>query len=486
MTSEPSEISYPPWPIAEAHPERLAVAGRLRGLEPAPVARCRMLEVGCGAGGHLLPLAATFPHSRFVGLDIDARAIAAADGIARDLGLDNVRFLPLDVERAPQELTDERFDYAVAHGVYSWVTGRARDALLELFGAGLTEHGVAYVSYNAYPGFYLRELLRDMLRHHSMGATNPREGVRRARELSHALLESPLFEAGAPELLRQELAALAGASDLRLAHDDLAEARGFWLEEVAEHAARRGLRFLCDAASALETTRYQGRAAAVLGELAGDALARDAYHDLLSVRRFNRSLFCRATREPTASQNAARLRGMYVSYPPRSPLPSAPSEPWEVTGSDGRVVVVREPALRAALQRLAQRWPGSVRVDELDDARSSTTGRADFLGALLDLHDAGVVWLATGPATCVASVSARPEASKYARACARLGLPIASQYHEQVDLPAPLRSLLALLDGAHDHAALRSALEHSQQPVASDAELLQRLEDLARNALLAK
>ena len=34
-------------------------AAALHGLEPAPIARCRVLELGCSAGANLLPMAAT-------------------------------------------------------------------------------------------------------------------------------------------------------------------------------------------------------------------------------------------------------------------------------------------------------------------------------------------------------------------------------------------------------------------------------------------
>jgi SAM-dependent methyltransferase len=424
-------------------------------------------------------LAATFPEARFVGLDIDARAIAAASGLAGELGLDNVRFLPLDVERGLEALKNERFDYAVAHGVYSWVTERARDALLELFGGVLSEQGVAYVSYNAYPGFHVRELLRDMLRCHVADAASARDAVQRARELSQALLEAPVFDgAASPELLRHELAALAAATDQRLAYDDLYETSGFWLKDVAEHASRHGLRFVCDAASDLELAPYAGRASAVLSELAGDALQSAAYQDLLTLRRFNRSLFCRAERSASPVPEASQLRQLFVACPPRSPLPQG-QDLWTLPGTDGRSIALREPTLRAALLRVAQRWPEAMPVDELDPAG----GEPGFLGALLRLYEAGAVWLASAPATCVPLVSARPLASVYARACARGDLPIASQYHEQVDVPPRQRRLLALLDGSRDHSALLRELELPDQR-GSRGELEQLLRELSQNALL--
>lgn len=59
------------------HPNRLAVIGMLFGIRPAPVDRCRVLDLGCAQGGNLIPMAFNFPHSEFVGIDLSSSQIAA-------------------------------------------------------------------------------------------------------------------------------------------------------------------------------------------------------------------------------------------------------------------------------------------------------------------------------------------------------------------------------------------------------------------------
>jgi hypothetical protein len=439
---EQAEVKYPAAPIAAAFPERLAVAARLRGLEPCLPERARVLELGCAGGGNLLPLAASWPGCTCVGLDIDRTAIDGAAELARDLGLGNARFHAVDLREARSLLGDQRFDYVVAHGVYSWVSEAARSALLELCGAVLAEQGVVYLSYGSYPGFHVQQVLRDMLRFHVSAPAGSLLAVQQARELIAALLAQPLPGLATPELLRRELVALADAGDVRLTYDDLAETQGFWLEDVVERAARHGLAFLGDASAA-------------------------AYADLLGVRRFNRTLLCRSERRP-AGQDPARLLGLRVACPPFAPLPPVTAAAWQLPGDGGVVVSVRDARLRAALDRIRRAWPETLAVDEL----GSDPG---LLGALLELSEAGVVRLALGEPACVSGVSERPAASPYARACARLGRPIASQYHEQVPLPPRHRELLQLLDGQRDQAAL-AALFGEPLP--------QMLQDLVSNALL--
>lgn len=442
MIPEQAEVKYPASPIAAAFPERLAVAARLRGLEPRPPERSRVLELGCGGGGNLLPLAASWPGASCVGLDIDVTAIDEASQLARDLELGNAQFHARDLRDARSLLAGQRFDYVVAHGVYSWVSEAARSALLELCGAVLAEHGVVYLSYGSYPGFHVQQVLRDMLRFHVSAPAGSLLAVQQARELIAALLAQPLPGLAAPELLRRELVALGDASDVRLTYDDLAETQGFWLEDVVECAARHGLASLGDASAA-------------------------AYADLLDVRRFNRTLLCRNERRP-AGRDPARLLGLRIACPPFAPLPPVNAAAWQLPGEGGAVVSVSDARLRAALARVRQAWPETLAVEELGVDVGS-------LSALLELSEAGVVRLVLGKPACVSGVSERPAASPYARACARLGRPIASQYHEQVPLPVRHRELLQLLDGQRDQAALSAIFG---EPLA------QMLQDLEHNALL--
>ena len=62
----------------DTHPDHLASVGILFGMLPAPVARCRVLEIGCGDAGNLIPMAYGLPGSRFVGFDLAATAVVSA------------------------------------------------------------------------------------------------------------------------------------------------------------------------------------------------------------------------------------------------------------------------------------------------------------------------------------------------------------------------------------------------------------------------
>lgn len=49
------EVPYESFPYPQSHPNRLATIATLFGMQPTPIPQCRVLELGCAAGGNLVP-----------------------------------------------------------------------------------------------------------------------------------------------------------------------------------------------------------------------------------------------------------------------------------------------------------------------------------------------------------------------------------------------------------------------------------------------
>src|SRR5262249_57866616 len=62
------ELPYVSQPFPQTHPDRLATLGHLFGLVPAPLIRCRVLELGCASGGEPGPPAFPPPRRGVVGV----------------------------------------------------------------------------------------------------------------------------------------------------------------------------------------------------------------------------------------------------------------------------------------------------------------------------------------------------------------------------------------------------------------------------------
>ncbi len=65
-------FAYRTQPMPQTHPDRLATIALLHGMAPRPIDRCRVLELGCGDGSNLIPMAYGLPGSEFVGVDLAA------------------------------------------------------------------------------------------------------------------------------------------------------------------------------------------------------------------------------------------------------------------------------------------------------------------------------------------------------------------------------------------------------------------------------
>src|SRR4051812_41655243 len=150
-------------------------------MSPAPVDRCRVLELGCAGGGNLLPMAETLPQSTFFGIDLSPVQIGHGQRIIRALGLTNLRLEAMSILDVPEDFGE--FDYIIAHGVYSWVPPAVQQKILDLCAAHLAPQGVAYLSYNTYPGWHLRQMAREMMLYHVAGIESPQESAAQATAL---------------------------------------------------------------------------------------------------------------------------------------------------------------------------------------------------------------------------------------------------------------------------------------------------------------
>ena len=106
------DVSYPSYPYPQTYPDHLAVLATLSRLKPPPIDHCRVLELGCGQGGNLIPTAYNLPDSRFVGLDLSDQAIAEGQTRLSSLGLTNINLCQQDILTVSPDLGQSEFNKA--------------------------------------------------------------------------------------------------------------------------------------------------------------------------------------------------------------------------------------------------------------------------------------------------------------------------------------------------------------------------------------
>ena len=156
-----SEVEfYPAMSHPPAHPSVIAATALLGGIHLAQHEPWHILEIGCAAGHHILPIAETYPDATITAIDIDPHAINEARRLADLAGLTNIEFKCADL--ATWQAPPESYDIIIAHGVFSWVADSTKSSLLALCQQSLKPHGVAMISYNTQPGWTMRQPLREM------------------------------------------------------------------------------------------------------------------------------------------------------------------------------------------------------------------------------------------------------------------------------------------------------------------------------------
>ena len=355
------EVLYPGRPYPQTHPDRLAAIATLAGMRPAPVERCRVLELGCGDASNLIPMAHGLPGSEFVGVDLAARPIERGTQLARTLGLTNVRLHAMDLADVSTDAGP--FDYIVAHGLYSWIPLAARERLLTLVGAHLAPQGVAYVSYNTYPGCYVRRMAWEILRFHTDHLAEPRARIAEAQGLAR-LLATGRTAPGEAELTG-EIEKILERDPAHLFHDDLAEINEpVYFHEFIEQAQGFGLQFLGEADLASSGTGGLTLGARqVLDRL--DLLTREQYLDFILCSRFRQTLLCR---EDVALDRTSGLdRITTLRFAARGRVVRTPRELDDVApaGADAKTLRDAEVLLEMVLDALDEAAPHRPTFDEL-------------------------------------------------------------------------------------------------------------------------
>jgi len=281
--------SYDDPPIPQTHVRALERVSRSWGLHPSDHKTASVLEVGCAHGVNLMAMAARLPAASFLGVDIDPEVIETARSRAAEAELSNVRFEVGDVQTF--DVSPGTFDYAIAHGVLSWVSESVGAALFGLFRRALSAEGIAYVSYDAMPGAALRETLGLGLRGL---ATNDVEQVRDVLQALHADAK-PSTLPGA--WLQSEVTAALGQPASFIEQQFLSpHQRALAVTEVWDEAQAQGLRFVDDVAeTGIPAATLAGTVQAI-SEVAPNRRAAEQLLDAAIYRQFRASLFTPSAR----------------------------------------------------------------------------------------------------------------------------------------------------------------------------------------------
>jgi methyltransferase-like protein/SAM-dependent methyltransferase len=429
------------------------------------------LEIGCAAGGNLIPMADCLPDSQFLGIDLSRVQLADGQQLIQDAGLSNIELRHLDLADVGPELG--QFDYIICHGVYSWVSPSLREKILEICRDRLCPQGVAYVSYNTYPGWHLRGVCRAIMSYHARRFHQPPVRVAQARALLDFLAESiPHGESPYGTLLKQELDVLRRQSDSYLFHDHLEDVNDpVYFYEFAEQFQKKGLQYLGEArVGSMWAEQFPSHIQKTLNLLATDIVQMEQYMDFLRNRTFRQTLLCHDNVRVSRTLDWTRIRGLYVAanLRPASDQPDVESDkPETFVDANGHQATSDQPHVKAVLLTLAESWPRPILFEDLvglshsrlTKGQTNISVQAQTVGEML-LHGYATAGLElhTLPPAFVTSPGECPRASPLVRAQAKSSQIVTTRRHVLAQLEPADSVLLTALDGTNDREALAQRL----------------------------
>lgn len=462
----------------QSAPGQLAAIAYLFGLETPEVSTARVLEIGCAGGGNLIPFAAAHPRARVVGIDLSEVQIDQGRTRVQALGLNNLELLAGDIARMDLAALGQ-FDFVIAHGVYSWVPAEVQEAVLSAFRRLLAPEGVAYMSYNVYPGWKSKEIVRDAMLLASGTSATPDEKVREARRMADFLEEVAPADGVLARVMAVSRQHALGFGDSYLLHDELEAFNApCYFYEMLGRAGAHGLAYLAEAhPETMVPGNFGPRVAEFLNDKCGGVqVLIEQYLDFVLNRMFRESLLVHAERAPQIRYNPdrSRCRRLHIAawVPPVDGPTRLDRSRQEFLESDGATLFTNDPGIKAALDALSDRWPWTLSRQELVDAvhaRLVSAGlnpSADLADHIDDLM--GVLILQGAARLRLDPIAPEPASAPLrldepARRMAELtrGEMDASTFnlwHETLILSPVDRHLLPLLDGTRDRDALVEAL----------------------------
>ena len=295
-----SELGYKSMPFPYTTPATLEAYAALVGVAAPNPKTARVLELGATYGGNIISQALFNPDATFVGIELSQEQVEKGNEVIANAGLTNVSLIQSDIASIGSEIGT--FDYIIAHGVYSWVDDGVKEALLRLMDEHLAEDGIAYVSYNTYPGWHTMEEVRQLMMFSNRDKTqfNHKEKVLHGKTIGSIVGSQILKYDNLKERNSKFLGALRSVmqkDEYYVGHDHLEPNNDpVYFYQFNDHLEAHNLAYLCDADLTLSMVRsFDADIADTLDKLApNDHVAQEQYLDFMLDTTFRKSIICKA------------------------------------------------------------------------------------------------------------------------------------------------------------------------------------------------
>jgi trans-aconitate methyltransferase len=450
-----SAYPYKTFARKETHPSRIGALARLYGINAAPADQCSLFEIGCGDGGNIIPLAAQYPQSSFLGIDLDGGLVEQGRAEIASLGLTNIELIAGDI--AHYKPASSSYDYVVCHGVYSWVSPAVQREILSRSVAALAAHGVFFVSYNTLPGWRQRGALRDILRVGASFVENEDDVVRLENAMAFLALVVEQSSSITP-YVREAAERLKGSEPSYVVQEFLGEYNSAQMfTEFMTDARGAGLQFISESRVVMMSSEdLSPQLNEVLTALDENIITREQVVDIVRNRMFRETLLCHESLQLDRGLSSATFKSLtfVASYIPKESVASDEGSTVRLLERySGRDMTAPAGECADMLEVLAACGPQGATFEVLRER--SGIDEHECLRTLFTLWKTGFVEALTAP---ICSCRERAEVSSWARKQAVSKSRVTSALHESFNLSAEERAVLAQVIAPMTFAALETML----------------------------
>ena len=294
-----SELLYKSNPFNYTIPALLEANGKLYGLTPKDSRKARVLELGSSFGGNIITQALYNPEAEYVGIDLTAEQVRKGNEIIEKIGLTNIKLIEKNILDVNEDFG--KFDYIIVHGVFSWVPENVKDKIIKICNENLNEEGIAYISYNTYPGWKEPDKIREMMIYAnkyfpeiSLGDKNQRGKAFISIVAEQMKLYEDISEKKGDFI--KQIEEVIGMQDYYVAHEYLDNFNHpLYLNEFVDLIKKENLQYVSDVALRLSIiSTYNQDTVNKLQQLSqGDHVIKEQCLDFILDTKFRRSLICK-------------------------------------------------------------------------------------------------------------------------------------------------------------------------------------------------
>ncbi len=361
-------VPYESHPFPQTAPEHLHALAFLFGLDAPDPVTARVLEIGCSAGENIFPYAARNPQAQVVGIDLSDVQINHGQARLDEIGLTNVRLQAANIEEIGK--AEQPYDYIICHGVFSWVPISVQQAILRVCSENLSESGIAYISYNTYPGWKTKEIIRDAMLLRGAERATPEEKLSYAMGMVDFLQQVSLDNSVLRKVLDENAASIRAGKASYLLHEFLEPCnQPMYFKDFVALAGEYDLGYLAEAEpNTMFLSNYDPSIAEPLSKEVTHQEQLEQYLDFVRNRAFRQTLLVRKPHQARIryALDAERLQklrvaGIFFDHN----IAGDTHQPNTYTDWRGGEVIPGSALEYAFMEALSKAYPATLNVGEL-------------------------------------------------------------------------------------------------------------------------